>query len=81
MIEQQLTVIKWGNSAGIRLNQQALNKLNLRIGSTVNLVINDGEAFITKVPTIEEMVNDIDMSKIKGINEDLMILGGFVNAE
>lgn len=55
-----LNIDKWGNSLGIRLPAQLARELELRQGSTIDLIIEDGHLAIYPVKNdLQAMVDQI----------------------
>lgn len=67
----QVTINKWGNSAGVRLNKTLLEKANLNIGDTINIDLRDDTLvmFLDKSAdkedlSIEEMYSMMDKNNL-----------------
>jgi antitoxin MazE len=45
----QLAIAKWGNSLAIRLPRHVLDEVKLAEGSTVDLIVRDGQVVVTPV--------------------------------
>ena len=60
------TIVKWGNSQGIRLSKQLLDSVNLAVFDSVEIVAQDNNLVIKKVEnkrlhkTIQERFLDFD---------------------
>ncbi|MDD9911051.1 MAG: AbrB/MazE/SpoVT family DNA-binding domain-containing protein [Ahrensia sp.] len=58
----QTRIGKWGGSCAIRLPKMAVETLNLREGSKVDLIIENGAVVLTPVddvPSLEELVEQM----------------------
>ena len=60
-----LTINKWGNSQGIRLPKELMNKLHITIGMTPEAEILDGKIIIEpvapeKIYNIHDLVREIE---------------------
>lgn len=60
-----LTINKWGNSQGIRLPKDLLNKLHASVGMALNAEVHNGKIIIEpvapeKVYNIHDLVREID---------------------
>ena len=59
-----VTISKWGNSQGFRVQKDILDKLNLRVGDMVNISQKDNKLIIEpakkeKKYSIDELVNNL----------------------
>ena len=57
------TILKWGNSQGIRLPKHLLDSLGLSVGDKVDIIVEDGNIVIKKArtySTIEERFEQYD---------------------
>lgn len=62
----QARVQKWGNSQGLRLSKNVLQKANIEVGDEVEVVADEEQILIKKVPKkkfdLEEMVSRMPRS-------------------
>lgn len=63
-----LTINKWGNSQGIRLSKDLMNKLHASVGMSVNAEFHDGKIIIEpaiskKIYNIHDLVKKINRQK------------------
>ncbi|GGA99756.1 multidrug transporter MatE [Brucella endophytica] len=63
----ELRIAKWGNSAAIRLPKAVLDELDLKLGQTVEVTVEDGKAVIEpakstkpKKITMEWIISEMD---------------------
>ena len=84
------TIVKWGNSRGIRLPKPFLESLNLKDNDEVSITTNDGAIIIKKLPRsksgtlrqqIEEFYGMDFEAAIKEHASDFQELGWGVSAE
>lgn len=59
MISQKIKIRNVGNSSGIILPKDLLEKFNLAPGQELDLKIEGNGFFISKVPTLDELVQTI----------------------
>jgi len=51
---------KWGNSLGVRISKDIANKLHIKDGTIVNIVISENNLVITpKISELDLLLNDI----------------------
>ena len=64
-VDMVLTINKWGNSQGIRLPKDLMNKLNATVGTSVNAEFQNGKVIIEPVSSplqynIHDLVREIE---------------------
>ncbi len=52
-----LEIKSWGNSAGIRLNKSILSQLDVAVGSSLSVEVNDGSLILTPTEPVYTMAD------------------------
>ncbi|GAB6044895.1 type II toxin-antitoxin system antitoxin MazE [Caminibacter profundus] len=57
-------VSRWGNSYGIRLSKNIINKLSLKENDELNLTIIDNKLILTPKITLDDMLDNINENNL-----------------